>query len=794
MSRFRLLKSTIFTAVLLSVLPVSHAQAQVPAHGLTASGNFIGVMGEVKNAGVYEFVETAPPLVDVLRFAGGFTRFADQSVRIIRGGRSGLREFVTPSNDVTLLPGDVVIADSSQRLNRRNTSTATEINNLPSVEVAIVGLLDRPVITTVNGSQATMGGFLKYLGQAESLVSRVRLVESRMSSRKLLATTRLSDNCVVVIPNPRDVDRRGIPELPPSFARVSVASINNPVQYPGRLQPVPPPQPRPMHPMPYPPVAPYPRLPLSASAIPTLIQPPANEDDDSNSPPGRAGVTDSVPGEAFVEEFNGGDPNRVYQPVPSQLQPNRFPMPFAANPQPAVENLHPPVTSPSPTIEQADAEAGSGPSLENIVAKTEAVLPPAQQPPKTIEPQIIPSKESDSDVAMIVLYLAMVGLLVIGILLLAMVRTEPPAKKPQVEVAPKTASEADLLDRLIRNELPILEEPCDLPTKLEFFGQTRSDRKLRIDQAHSSPAKPHFDRRDTVPHAVPPRAPHFQRRRSAKAAVAESKKQPIQQDTSASTSSTSTDELNVDSDSRTDTTPAADKANYERWLAEYRQSARGENAEQLEQLDHRLPRSSSSAAEQEVAVEVQKQDEPPVETENTASTVNTTEDVASDTLASEDAVADNREDDSLLMAKTLASRSSDKRRNGRRLRIDSRHHHNGPRPSARPETQSAVVSESLLAGDSQADDTWLNEANETSFELNDQESFVATDDEVDEGLVGSAEDLETSADSEPVDQPVWVDEADTQDAGDQDRESETTSNSTAETSVLDRVLMSVHGR
>lgn len=808
MSRFHYFKSTFLAAVVLSVIPLHNARAQVPSRGLTASGNFIAVMGEVKNAGVYEFVETAPPLVDVLRFAGGFTRFADQSVRIIRGGRSGLREFVTPSNDVTLLPGDVVIADSSQRLQRRDNSTTTDINNLPSVEVAIIGLLDRPAVTTVNGAKSTLGGFLKHLGQPESLISRVRLVESRMSSRKLLATTRLSDNCVVVIPNPRDVDRRGIPALPPSFARVSVASINSPVQYPGRIEPIPQPQPRPpMHPVPYPPVGMYPRQPLTASAIPTLIQPPATDEDndDSNSPSGRAGVTDSVPGQTFVEDFNGQDPNRVYQPVPGRLQPHRMPIPIARNIPPAVENLHPPVTRPSPTIEQADAETGSGPSLENAIAKAESAVPPAQKPVEANKPQIIPSQEADSDVAMIVLYLALVGLLVIGILLLAMVRTEPPPKKTAAQVATKTVTEADLLDRLIRNELPILEEPPDLPTKLEFFGQTRSDRKLRIDQAHSSPAKPHFDRRETVAQRVPPRAPHFQQRRSVQESAKVAQPQTAQPQTAqpqtaqpqAAQPPTATRVPSTESDAASGVESpkanpkeqpvslTADRVSYDRWLADYRKTSQGGHAEQLAKLDDSLPRSKSAEVEPDGSAELQAEQEAVLDANNAATTAETAEDIAND------AKSKTRDEESLTLAKTLAPRSSGKRRDGRRLRIDTRHHHNGPKSSVRPDTESAIVSEPLLSEGAAADEPWVNDADEQSFETDYQEPTDFVDDH--ESLE-SFDEPQSSSDLEPVDQPVWTNRSESEVTDDRDDESNRADQSPSETSVLDRVLMSVHGR
>ncbi|MDA1012909.1 MAG: SLBB domain-containing protein [Planctomycetota bacterium] len=497
MSRSFIRKTLVGLTLALGVaLTPTSVAAQVP-NGLAAPvGNFFGVLGEVNRGGVYEFTEASPLLVDVIRQAGGLTRFANQNVRIVRSGRSGHQAFVTPSTDFMLLPGDVVIADSAQRRATRDDDDVGEINNLPPVSIALVGVLDRPVVVTVKGAEATLGGLLQFLGQSGSLVSQARVIATARASRNTPvtnSTTRLKDSSVVVL-NPRDVDRRRVPALPPAFQRVSIAAMHSQLQYPGRQHAMPQPIPVP-YPVGQTQHVPYPPQPLSASAIPTLLPTPIDDETDVDSPPGRAGITDSIPGRTYMGALDGNQ-GRVYQPVPGQIRPETvIPLPtvVAIAPPPTTVATPPTLMQGSPIQTASDQTSrpseSVGPELSTETpAATVAVTVPPTAP--------VAAEKSQSDVPMIVLYLAMVGLLVIGVLLLAMVRTEPPTK-PTTATVP-LERKRELLERLIRNELPILEEPPQMPTKLEFFGRANGGHTLRMDQPHPTLAGPHFNRRPTV--------------------------------------------------------------------------------------------------------------------------------------------------------------------------------------------------------------------------------------------------------------------------------------------------------
>ncbi len=158
--------------------------------------SYVGIMGAVKNRGVYSSPETGIPLADLVERAGGLTDGATQMAHVIRDGRAGLRVFFTPDTSETLLPGDVVVfqggesgqphlSGSSSRAastGRRGTNAASPVPD--TVHVAFVGLLDRrPVIVPLDGRYATVRHVVRNLRQSPAVAETVRVIRTDRRSR-----------------------------------------------------------------------------------------------------------------------------------------------------------------------------------------------------------------------------------------------------------------------------------------------------------------------------------------------------------------------------------------------------------------------------------------------------------------------------------------------------------------------------------------------------------------------------------------------------------------------------------
>ncbi len=179
-----------------------------------ASASYVGIMGAVKNRGVYSSPDAGIPLADLVERAGGLTDGATRMAHVIRDGRAGLRVFFTPDTSETLLPGDVVVFQGGEDgqpnlsgISRRTVadgrSGADEAASVPdTVYVAFLGLLDRqPVIVTLDGRYATVPHVVHGLRQSPAVVKTVRVIRTDRRSRPARAEGlpgRLTDGDVLV--------------------------------------------------------------------------------------------------------------------------------------------------------------------------------------------------------------------------------------------------------------------------------------------------------------------------------------------------------------------------------------------------------------------------------------------------------------------------------------------------------------------------------------------------------------------------------------------------------------------
>ena len=195
-----------------------------------------GLMGQIARPGVYEVDQPEPQLVELIGLAGGLTGQANNQIRIVRQGHAGQVVFYSPGLYFPLLPGDIVVADgpmtsiSPHRVQITPRPTAA-IRNADYEEeaftrgdadslrqVALMNVLDRPVILPVPDQHANLPAVLKYLGQDPAIASEVKVLP--------IGPARVSDAFVaptILYFPPQLVERERLPAFP-EVRRVALAA------------------------------------------------------------------------------------------------------------------------------------------------------------------------------------------------------------------------------------------------------------------------------------------------------------------------------------------------------------------------------------------------------------------------------------------------------------------------------------------------------------------------------------------------------------------------------------------
>src|SRR5690606_5787060 len=113
-----------------------------------------GVMGQVAEPGTYLLDSSRPVLGDLVRQAGGLTQQASNHLRIIRIG-PGRPEIIQAAWESPLQAGDIVVAEGPH-FSAAGTGEAY-------LQVALVHLIDHPVILPVPATHAHLPAILAYL-------------------------------------------------------------------------------------------------------------------------------------------------------------------------------------------------------------------------------------------------------------------------------------------------------------------------------------------------------------------------------------------------------------------------------------------------------------------------------------------------------------------------------------------------------------------------------------------------------------------------------------------------------
>lgn len=519
--------------------------------------NWFTVMGEVRYPQTYELPTSSPSVVDLLRFSSAgwpspLSPRASGQVRIIRAGREVQKLFYSDSLSLTLMPGDLLIVDSKSGQGQIHQGKRSQTGGQPdTVKIALVGVLDHTFIMAAPAEMATTDWIARQLGQNPSIAKTADRLLPR-SHQQTNAETRLPDNSVVFF-MPGQIDSS---KLPPDLPRPFRAGVDQRPHADAPTQPAIVPD----ESLPNPPGRAFvpniqPSVP-NGSAIPdAAVGQPADAGGDGSVQLDPERVDPPVNRESVIDPRNPEGRARVGRKI---NEPNRFTPPAgvaSVGPTPTEESqtessleaskpksqqikelpLEPvpeqglPADNERPTstvVSEPDfnARVNAGGSL-SILGANSASAAGSQLP--TLAKEV--ASDADAELAtsdtkalvekdanptdwsgIIIILLTSVGLGALCWLALSMgPRTPTAARVAAVPPKPRKPelSSAQLIDRLINNELPIEIEPARLPADLRVHGRPISTPRLRVDAAHQAgPKRPHFvvHRPDVAP-ASPPR-------------------------------------------------------------------------------------------------------------------------------------------------------------------------------------------------------------------------------------------------------------------------------------------------
>ncbi|MCC7420658.1 MAG: hypothetical protein IT428_10265 [Planctomycetaceae bacterium] len=215
------------------------AAAAVPAvragqpRGLTmvsgGSGrSYIGVLGAVPSRKVFEFNSPNPDIKEVLQAAGGVTEKANGNVRIVSGGKPGQQVFLTPNTRLALRSGDVLIVDGAEPP-RSNIHLASASSNPATIPVALINVMDRPVVMALRMEDASVNKIVGLLNQEPEVANSVKIIPTSRT-RSANPGDFMSDRDATLNPgtvlvfNRSELDLARIPKTLPPAVAVDVAS------------------------------------------------------------------------------------------------------------------------------------------------------------------------------------------------------------------------------------------------------------------------------------------------------------------------------------------------------------------------------------------------------------------------------------------------------------------------------------------------------------------------------------------------------------------------------------------
>ena len=187
---------------------------------------FVAVMGEVERPGTYRLNRASLSLHSAVQCAQGFRDNASMAIRIIRRGRFSQIEIFSDKTDSRLWPGDLLIVESKQPAGV--SGRVTNVDEQPFditradyyesdrpavIQIALLNLMEYPVVLRLHPDQANASGLLQALDQPLTLLTRTHVITPdvpyRQSSDAAKKASRMQNGSVMVF-EPDDVRRRQI--------------------------------------------------------------------------------------------------------------------------------------------------------------------------------------------------------------------------------------------------------------------------------------------------------------------------------------------------------------------------------------------------------------------------------------------------------------------------------------------------------------------------------------------------------------------------------------------------------
>jgi len=195
---------------------------------------YVAVMGEVDTPGTYCVNSTGLTIHRMIESARGFTQDASMAVRIIRSGRFRQTEIFSEKNDSPLMPGDLLIVETTRKAAVEGASRAADSRNAQTVhadyqrgtprvgiQIALINVVDYPLVLRLRPDQANVSQLIQSLGQPMSLLARTRIITPDVPGRKtsdLAKQAPILENGSVIVFEPGGVNRDRLPiTLPPPF-------------------------------------------------------------------------------------------------------------------------------------------------------------------------------------------------------------------------------------------------------------------------------------------------------------------------------------------------------------------------------------------------------------------------------------------------------------------------------------------------------------------------------------------------------------------------------------------------
>lgn len=452
----------------------------------------IAVIGEVKSPTVFLTRQSNVPLKTLIEKAGGQSEQSIGSFRILEYGQA--REIISLERDPLrkIHSGQVVLVVPRGGIPARPSSSKTPS---PSRYILVHGLAEVPLILPLNESISTLRDFTRSLGQPDENLSRT-VVASPQGRWIENADVRMPNGTVVLF-DPRIVVKEGVQlALMRGLKFLPEVSLDNPEN----------------------PVAP----PPPTTSTPPATLPTSPQDEPEQLAPGDIQPTSDETRNLSIEplwlpvEAEPAAPNSSEGAPPGNV-PLMMPRGWKID-APTVEGDANDLSE-TPSIERTSAQTTSHATIRQASAaqiQPSRELPegsyrrlPSQAPPQAPPPpgtaarlsRYSPAGPNPYWIGFVALFAGIV--IGLGVVLARAPReTEPAslvdeARESLSQTAPvgwtPPADEAhQMLQRLIINRVPLVEEAPELPKSRQLHGPAVGARRMILDAAHEGVAGPHF--------------------------------------------------------------------------------------------------------------------------------------------------------------------------------------------------------------------------------------------------------------------------------------------------------------